>query len=106
MPAVTRISDSTTGVCDLGLPDCPHSRSGTNSVGSPNVYVNGLALHRLTDTGPTNCPHGGTFKSVSGSSTVFCNGLPVTRISDTTVCEVCGQSGSHVSGSPNVNAGG
>lgn len=105
MPAVTRISDSTTGICDVGLPCCSHGRSGTNSSGSPDVFVNGLAAHRLGDTGPCNCPHGGTFGSTSGSGTVFVNGKPLTRIGDTTSCMMCGMSGSHVSGSGNVFAG-
>lgn len=106
MPGAVRLGDETTGICDLGLPDCPHSRTGTVAVVSPNVYVNGRGLHRLTDTGPTNCPHGGTFESVQGSSTVFCNGLPVVRLGDTTVCQVCGQSGSHSTASGNVFVGG
>jgi uncharacterized Zn-binding protein involved in type VI secretion len=106
MPASTRVGDSTTGICDLGLPDCPHARNGTNGVGSPNVFINGKPAHRLNDTGPTNCPHGGTFGSVEGSSNVIVNGQPLTRIGDTTQCVVCGQSGAHVSGSPNVFAGG
>jgi uncharacterized Zn-binding protein involved in type VI secretion len=102
MPRVTRVGDKTEGICDLGLPDCPHSRSGTNSTGSPDIIVNGVALHRLTDTGPTNCPHGGTYKSVEGSNNVIANGLPVTRIGDATRCVNCGQAGHHVSGSPDV----
>ena len=106
MPAVTRLGDSTTGTCDLKLSCCPHGRSGSNGSTSHDVYVNGLGLHRLSDTGPTNCPHGGTFKTVSGSATVYCNGLPVTRVGDTTQCVVCGQSGSHTSGSGNVFVGG
>lgn len=105
MPAVTRLSDNTTGVCNLGLPCCPHGRTGTNSTTSPNVFVNGLGLHRLTDTGPTNCPHGGTFASTTGSGTVFCNGLPVTRIGDVTTCQSCGETGNHTAGSPNVFCG-
>ena len=105
MPAVTRISDNTTGICDVGLPCCPHGRSGTNGSGSPDVFVNGLAAHRLGDTGPCNCPHGGTFGSTSGIITVFGNGKPLTRIGDTTSCLGCGMSGSHVSGSGNVFAG-
>ena len=106
MPAVARVSDGTTGTCDIGLDCCPHGRAGTDNTGSPNVFVNGMPLHRLTDTGPTNCPHGGTFASTSGSGTVFCNGLPVTRIGDATTCQNCGIVGSHVSGSPNVFVGG
>ena len=106
MPAVTRIGDSTTGICDLGLPDCPHNRSGTNSSGSPDVFVNGIPVHRLGDNGSTNCPHGGSFTSTSGSSTVFVNKKPITRIGDSTSCGSCGKSGTHSNGSSNVFAGG
>ena len=105
MPEATRVGDSTTGTCDIGLPCCPHGRSGTNAVGSPNVFINGKPAHRLSDTGPTNCPHSGTFESVQGSATVFVNGQPLTRIGDTTVCVACGKSGSHVAGSPDVFVG-
>ena len=106
MPAVTRDGDSTTGICNLGLPCCPHGRSGTNSETSPDVFVNGIGVHRMGDTGPTNCPHSGTFRSVGHSSTVFVNGRGVTRIGDSTVCIVCGMNGNHTSGSPNVFVGG
>ena len=102
MPASTRINDRTVGVCDIGEDCCPHSRSGTNATGSPNVFINDLKCHRLGDTGPTNCPHGGTFESTEGSPNVFVNDKPKTRISDTTICQNCGQSGNHVSGSDNV----
>lgn len=105
MPAATKIGDSTSGICDLGLPDCPHSRSGTNGSGSPDVFINGKAAHRQSDTGPTNCPHGGTFSSTGGSGTVFVNGKPLTRIGDSTSCIKCGKSGTHASGSGNVFAG-
>lgn len=106
MPQATKVGDSTTGTCNLGLPCCPHGRSGTNSVGSPNVFINSSPAHRVGDTGPTNCPHGGTFSSSSGSSSVFVNGKPLTRVGDTTVCQSCGMSGSHSSGSSNVFVGG
>lgn len=106
MPAVARIGDTTTGVCNKGLPCCPHGRTGTDATASPNVTVNGIPLHRLHDTGPTNCPHGGTFESVVGSNTVTCNGRRVVRIGDATVCQSCGMGGTHSSGSPNVTAGG
>ena len=106
MPAATRLSDSTTGICDLGLPCCPHGRSGTNGTVSSDVFINGRGAHRQGDTGATNCPHGGTFQSVGASATVFINGRGATRIGDSTVCIVCGQSGSHTSGSGNVFIGG
>jgi uncharacterized Zn-binding protein involved in type VI secretion len=106
MAAVTRLGDSTTGVCNKGLSCCPHGRSGTNQTGSPNVFVNGKPVHRLQDTGAAHCPHGGTFQSIKGSSSVFVNGQPVTRLGDTTACLACGQAGTHTNGSPNVFAGG
>ena len=106
MPAITRVDDGTSGNCNIGEPCCPHGRSGNNSNGSPNVFVNSKPLHRVSDTGPTNCPHGGSFDSTAGSSSVFCNGQPVTRIGDATTCKVCGQAGNHTTGSPNVFAGG
>ncbi|TWH45889.1 PAAR domain-containing protein [Sporomusa sp. KB1] len=106
MPAVTRRGDGTTGICNPGLPCCPHGRSGTNQEASPNVFVNGLPLHRKGDSGPTNCPHGGIFESVAGSATVMINGHPATRIGDATTCQICGQPGSHTSASPNVFIGG
>lgn len=106
MPAAVRDGDATMGTCDKGLPCFPHGRSGTVSVTSGNVFVNGRGLHRLNDTGPTNCPHGGTFASVAGSASVCCNGRPVIRIGDATMCQSCGQSGTHTTGSRNVFVGG
>ena len=34
MPKVTIVGNNETGICNLGLPDCPHSRTGTNTSGS------------------------------------------------------------------------
>ena len=106
MPAATRAGDGETGICDLGLPCCPHTRGGTNSEVSGNVFINGAGAHRLGDTGPCNCPHGGTFASTAASSTVFINGKGATRIDDQTTCQACGKTGAHVTGSPNVFIGG
>ena len=106
MPGATRKGDSTTGKCNKGEGCCPHDRKGTNGAASPDVFINGLGAHRLNDTGNTNCPHGGTFKSTSASGTVFVNGMGVTRIGDTTGCMVCGEGGTHSTGSPDVIVGG
>ena len=106
MPSAVRDGDETTGACDKGLPCCPHGRTGTVNVTSGNVFVNGKGLHRLNDTGTTNCPHGGVFASVAGSAMVFCNGRSVIRIGDATICQSCGQQGSHTTGSRNVFVGG
>lgn len=105
MPQATRIGDGTTGTCNPGLDCCPHGRAGTNATGSPDVFINGIAVHRLGDTGSCNCPHGGTYASTSASQTVFANGQGITRIGDTTTCQGCGMAGSHVAGSDNVFVG-
>lgn len=106
MAAATRIGDNTSGICDLGLECCPHSRTVTNSEGSDNVFINRKAAHRENDGGEISCPHGGSFISTAGSSTVFINGKAATRIGDGTVCVGCGQGGSHSNGSENVFIGG
>ena len=94
MPGVTRVTDRTVGICDLGLDCCPHSRNGTNNTGSNNVFVNDLKAHRLTDTGPT----------IEGSPDIFINDLNLTRLNDNTKCKKCGQMGYHTTGSNNVFA--
>ena len=104
MAKVTRVTDRTEGVCDLGLDCCPHSRKGTNNTGSNDVFINNLKAHRLTDTGPTNCPHSGTFESIEGSPDIFVNDLRLTRIADSTKCIKCGKLGQHTTGSDNVFA--
>ena len=104
MPGVTRVTDRTVGICDLGLNCCPHSRNGTNNTGSNNVFVNDLKAHRLTDTGPTNCPHSGTFESIEGSPDVFVNDLNLTRLNDDTKCIKCGKVGEHTTSSTDTFA--
>lgn len=99
MPLVTVVGNSTTGVCNIGLKCCPHGRSGTNGTGSAIAQIDGEPIHRLGDTGPCNCPHGGTYASVEGSAIFQIDGQPVTLIGHTTVCQSCGCSGSHTSGS-------
>lgn len=106
MAAATRIGDNTSGLCDIGCDECPHGRTGTNGTGSPNVYINKKAAHRQGDTGGIACPHGGSFLSTGGSNSVFINGKAATRIGDGTVCEGCGQGGSHSNGSSDVFIGG
>ena len=98
MPAATRIGDA----------DVPHCSGMTRAVGSPNVFVNGIAWSRQGATNTTHLkpPNLPPFSShaapiASGSSTVFVNGQGAGRIGD-------GISGctSVAAGSPNVFAGG
>tara|TARA_Y100000590_G_scaffold92893_1_gene105130 strand:+ start:2053 stop:2337 length:285 start_codon:yes stop_codon:yes gene_type:complete len=94
MPAVTRLGDVCTGH------GCFPSRPNVSA--SPNVFVNGIPVHRVGDSWDVHCCgvcHSGVL--ASGSSTVFANVKQVGRIGDAVDC------GSSVaSGSGNVYAGG
>jgi len=96
VPAATRITDA----------DVPHCSGMTRAVGSPNVFVNGLAWSRQSDINtphlvpPAVCPTH-TAGIATGSSTVFVNGLGAGRIGDA----ISGCT-SVAAGSPNVFAGG
>lgn len=100
MPAVARVGDICTGH------ECFPPRAC--AAGSPNVYVNSRAAHRVGDawnihtcTDP-GTPHG-SHDSVlgSGSGSVYVNGKALGRIGDSVAC------GSSVAtGSGDVFAGG
>jgi uncharacterized Zn-binding protein involved in type VI secretion len=96
MPAVTRRGDACTGH------GCWPPRPSTG--GSPDVFANGIAVHRQSDAWAAHtCPAiPQTHASVlaSGSATVFANGRQLGRIGDPVAC------GSSVAaGSPDVFAG-
>lgn len=93
------------GVAFLGVKCTGHGDwpPRVNDQASPNVFVNGNAVHRQSDHWVTHCNstpqcHDSTLSS--GSGTVFVNGLQCGRIGDPIGC------GSVISeGSPNVFAG-
>lgn len=94
-PPVTRLGDSCTGH------GCFPPRPSVSA--SPNVFANGIPVHRQGDAWAVHCCGPACHGSVlaMGSSTVFANGIPVGRIGDPVAC------GSFVmTGSPNVFAGG
>lgn len=96
MAAVTRLGDQCSGH------GCWPPRPNTE--GSPDVFANGIAIHREGDAWAQHtCPDiPETHSSVlaSGSSTVFVNGREIGRINDPVAC------GSFVvQGSPDVFAG-
>jgi len=82
MPAVHRKGDTGSGH------GCWPPRP--NSGGSPDVYVNGIAVHREGDSWEAHtCPaipetHGSVM--ASGSPTVFINGKAAARIGDPVAC--------------------
>jgi len=96
MPPVHRRGDIGTGH------GCWPPRS--NIQGSPNVFANGIPVHRQGDAWsihccPNNGCHGGIL--VAGSSSVYINGRQTGRIGDPVSC-----GSSAAMGSPNVFAGG
>ncbi|WP_041785148.1 PAAR domain-containing protein [Rhodospirillum centenum] len=96
MPAVTRLGDICTGH------GCWPPRPSASA--SPDVFVNGIAVHRQGDAWAAHtCPSiPETHASVlaAGSSSVYVNGRQIGRIGDPVAC------GSSVAtGSPNVFAG-
>lgn len=100
MPNAARLGDICTGH------ECWPSRP--NVEGSPNVFVNGIPLHRQDDGWIVHCcthpgvPHGchGSVLA-SGSSTVYANGKQAGRIGDPVAC-----GGTVATGSENVFIGG
>ena len=95
MAAAARLGDYCTGH------GCWPPRTGVTA--SNNVFVNGIRVHRLTDTWNIHCcPNDGCHigSVASGSASVFINGLPAARIGDSISC------GSLIAmGSPNVSFG-
>lgn len=96
MPAATRIGDA----------DVAHCSGMVRAVGSPNVFVNGIAWSRQSDVNTVHLlpgspcpPHAAPI--AAGSSTVKVNGLGAGRVGDA----ISGCT-SVAAGSGNVFAGG
>lgn len=93
-------------VCRIGDADVPHCSGMVRAVGSPNVFVNGIALSRQTDINTSHLLPGNPCPSHAapialGSTTVRVNSLGCGRIGDViTSCTAV------AAGSPNVFAGG
>jgi uncharacterized Zn-binding protein involved in type VI secretion len=104
MPRKARLGDQHSGICDHGLPCCPHGVSGVIVQGSPNINSNRKPVARLNDAVTHNCPHCGTGNISSASGTVKANGIGVARIGDSVTYP--GGGGKIISASENVFAGG
>ncbi len=95
MPSAARIGD-TNSVHECGVVP-------TAVGGSPNVFINGIPVHRVDDANsahpfipPPSCANHATVLS-AGSPNVYANGKPVGRIGDPYTCGI-----TVTSGSPNV----
>jgi uncharacterized Zn-binding protein involved in type VI secretion len=75
------------------------THGGTISTGSPDVFVNGIPVARVTDI--YICSIHGPNPIIKGSSRLWANGLPVARIGDPTACGA-----TIATGSPNTDDGG
>ena len=97
-----RVTDKTFGCGSHGIPKCcGHCFGGTHIEGSPDTFVNNLALVRAPgDLGSHQCPHCGTNITVSGSPDTFTNNLMNHRLGDS-IDEICG-SGKTTTGSPDT----
>ena len=73
---VSRLGDKTDGV---------HCEPTATIEASPNVFANGLAVHRRTDDIEPHCDH--IREASGGSETVFVNGLNIMRITDDISCD-------------------
>ena len=74
-----------------------------NDEASPDVFINNIAVHRVTDHWPTHCcgPACHDSNMADGSGTVFVNNLSIARVTDAVAC------GSKAAeGSPDTFAGG
>lgn len=100
MPAIVRLGDTCSGH------SCFPPRA--NSSGSPDVFVDGLPVHRVGDSWATHgCTHNPPVHGIhdgtqgSGSPNVFANGRAIARVGDSVSC-----GSSNASGSPDVFANG
>jgi len=89
MPAVTRLGDKCTG----HGPFPPRE----NILGSPNVFVNNIPVHRKTDKWSDSSGHGHVSVLASGDPSVQANNLDVARIGDPVACgSVCAEGSGNV----------
>lgn len=100
MPAAARLGDMSTG----HAPPSHYYPPRAAQSGSPTVFINGIAAHRVGDTWVrhfcTNTQHKNDFHDgnlAQGSPTVFVNGVALGRIGDNISC-----GDSVAQGSPNV----
>ena len=82
MPGQTRKFDRTTGICNHGLPCCPHNVTGIFMQGSTDCDCNGLASQRVYDMTMHDCPHCPNGMVTSGSTGKKVNGLGAARLGD------------------------
>lgn len=77
---------ATIGSASMGHADFPPR---STSVGSSNVFAEGMGVHRIGDAWETHCNPEGVChdgSTSSGSGTVFCNGKSVARVGDAISC--------------------
>ena len=93
--AIVRLGDMSTG--HDGYPGRP------NNSASPDVFVNGIPMHRIGDTWPAHSNGSNSHSSVTVGSgqTIFCNGMGIALVGDMLDC-----GDTIAEGSPNSFCGG
>jgi len=92
MPAIMRVGDTGTGVCNAHT--SPVACTITFTSGAATVNAEGRAVCTIGSVGVTSCGH--TSKATTGSSTVMVEGKGVHRAGDTGILI---PSGSYTAGS-------
>ena len=77
-----RVTDMTVGICNHGMPCCPHLTVGQHIIGSFNTSINGLPAVRLSDMSIHSCPHCGIGWAIQSSFTDIVNYLGQHRLLD------------------------
>jgi len=70
------------GICNHGLPCCPHNVTIYTIHGSDDSNAEGSGIVTKGDKVVTTCPHCGKGNVVGGSNTVFVNNKSVARKGD------------------------
>jgi uncharacterized Zn-binding protein involved in type VI secretion len=105
MQPQTRVGDRSYVPADSHhQPCCSHACAGPALTGSPDIFVNGKAAVRVTDTGEhSHCCGANTWEAVQGSGSVIFNNLHTHRLGDKD--QHCGGPGYMIDGSPDVLVG-
>lgn len=99
MTAISRITDIGDGPECADLSNAHRNYTTTYITGASTVFINNLAVVRITDSGEQSCGH--TSTAITGSATVFVENLAVHRIAD--VGEGgAGDTYTSITGSPDV----
>lgn len=77
-----KVGDMTIGICNHGLPCCPHITIGWHIIGSNSTKIENMDAVRILDQSVTTCPHCGMGIAIEGASNTMIDNLPAHRFLD------------------------